>query len=247
LCESWAPGPLRLFNAALGNQVSWLLVLALVGLLASAWEIRLRALWRRVVSGQDIPRPYIGYMSDHGENTEMRILRRASASASLVGGMAGTAAYAAGARVRAPVGTDAAPLTGITIRKSVVRDARPTRNVITRRPNRMLARLAAFGHWFGGGATTDAQARLTPAQQAWTLWGMWLLTTAAFFSVAGFFHTYYLVMMAPPICALAGVGAVALWRDYQRPGWRGWLLLLALALTALTQVGFLEAAPASLG
>jgi len=50
---------------------------------------------------------------------------------------------------------------------------------------------------------------LSDQQSAVVLWTTWLLTTAAFFSVAGFFHTYYLVMMAPAVSALAGI-AVAL-------------------------------------
>jgi hypothetical protein len=57
-------------------------------------------------------------------------------------------------------------------------------------------------------------------QQSLVLWGAWLLTTAAFFSVAGFFHSYYMVTMAPSIAALAGIGVVSLWRDYRAAGWR---------------------------
>ena len=36
----------------------------------------------------------------------------------------------------------------------------------------------------------------------------WLIPGMVFFSVAGFFHQYYLIMLAPPIAALAGAGAV---------------------------------------
>jgi len=64
--------------------------------------------------------------------------------------------------------------------------------------------------------------------QALVLWGMWLLTMVAFFSFAGRFNAYYMVMLAPAIAALAGAGGVALWSDYRRPGWRGWLLPLTL-------------------
>ncbi len=66
-------------------------------------------------------------------------------------------------------------------------------------------------------------------------WGVWLLTGAGFFSVAGFFHSYYLVMMAPPIAALSGIGLAAMWHDYRGPGWRGWLLPFALVGVALVQ------------
>jgi 4-amino-4-deoxy-L-arabinose transferase-like glycosyltransferase len=73
-------------------------------------------------------------------------------------------------------------------------------------------------------------------QQSLILWGGWLLTMAVFFSMAGFFHQYYLSTMAPAICALLGIGVVIMWRDYRSAGWRGWLLPVALVLTALEQI-----------
>ena len=61
------------------------------------------------------------------------------------------------------------------------------------------------------------------------LWGGWLLTTVVFFSIAGFFHPYYLVMLAPPLAALAGLGVSELWQmRLQR-----WWLALALAAVSL--------------
>jgi len=62
------------------------------------------------------------------------------------------------------------------------------------------------------------------AQAALVLWGGWLLTAIAFFSVAAQFHRYYLVMLGPPIAALTGIGAVDLWTLYRRPGVGGWVL-----------------------
>ncbi len=73
-------------------------------------------------------------------------------------------------------------------------------------------------------------------QQSLVLWGVWLLTMAVFYSAAGFFHQYYLSTLAPAICALFGIGVVVMWRDYRRAGWRGWLLPIALVLTALEQI-----------
>jgi len=64
---------------------------------------------------------------------------------------------------------------------------------------------------------------------------MWLLTMYGFFSVAGMFHRYYLVMLAPAIAALVGIGVTALWKDYRSPGWRGWLLPLTLVGVAAVQ------------
>jgi 4-amino-4-deoxy-L-arabinose transferase-like glycosyltransferase len=87
------------------------------------------------------------------------------------------------------------------------------------------------------------QAHLNPQQQSLTLWGMWVLTQGVFFSVAGFFHTYYLSMLAPGIAALVGIGAVALWRAYQQGDWLGWLLPITLVVTAATQVYLLANYP----
>jgi 4-amino-4-deoxy-L-arabinose transferase-like glycosyltransferase len=129
--ETGNPGPLRLLNEQLGGQVSWLLPLALLGLLAAAWQSR----------------PWI-------------------------------------------------PL-----------DRR---------------------------------------YQSLVLWGIWLLTMGIFFSIANFFHTYYLVMLAPAICALVGIGVVALWQDYLRTDWRGqrgWLLPITLVVTAAVQWNLLSAFP----
>src|SRR5713101_5096790 len=86
-------------------------------------------------------------------------------------------------------------------------------------------------------------------QQSLILWGTWLLTMAVFFSVATFFHQYYLSTFAPAICALFGIGTVVMWRDYRSHdksgsyGWRGWLLPLALMLTALEQIHIILSDP----
>jgi len=67
---------------------------------------------------------------------------------------------------------------------------------------------------------------------ALVLWGGWLLTCVIFFSAAGLFHAYYMIMLAPPLAALIGAGTVALW-DLYRAHRRGGLLLI-LALFALS-------------
>ena len=80
-------------------------------------------------------------------------------------------------------------------------------------------------------------------QQSLILWGTWLLTMAVFFSIASFFHQYYLSTFAPAICVLFGIGVVVMWQDYRRSGWRGWLLPLALILTALEQIHIITSNP----
>ena len=53
---------------------------------------------------------------------------------------------------------------------------------------------------------------LARKHQLLVLWGGWLLTSLIFFSFASFFHAYYMVMLAPPLAALVGMGAAALWQ-----------------------------------
>jgi len=77
--------------------------------------------------------------------------------------------------------------------------------------------------------------------QAAVLWGVWLLTMGTFFSVAGYYHTYYLVIVAPAIAALAAIGLITLWENYRTSSsWHGWILPLALLLTAGEQVYLLS-------
>ncbi len=75
-------------------------------------------------------------------------------------------------------------------------------------------------------------------------WAGWLLPQVIFFSIANLFHRYYLEMLSPAIAALAGAGLVAMWEDYRRPGWRGWLLPAALVATAMVEAGILDDFPA---
>ncbi len=81
---------------------------------------------------------------------------------------------------------------------------------------------------------------LSRRQQSLLLWAMWLVPQIAFFSVANLFHRYYLAMLAPGIAALVGAGMATMWRDCQRPGWRGWLLPLALLGTAAVEAHIMQ-------
>lgn len=64
-------------------------------------------------------------------------------------------------------------------------------------------------------------------------WLAWLVPVMGFFSIAGFFHQYYLVMMAPPIAALVGAGWSKLWTLYrEHSGWLSWLLPAATLVIA---------------
>jgi len=81
-------------------------------------------------------------------------------------------------------------------------------------------------------------------QQSLVLWGTWLLTMGIFFSVAGFFHQYYMTELSPAIAALFGIGLVTMWQDYKRGGWRSWLLPIAIAVTIAEQIYVLTNYPA---
>lgn len=66
------------------------------------------------------------------------------------------------------------------------------------------------------------------------LWGGWLLVTGLVFSfMAGIFHQYYTVALAPAVAALVGIGAVLFWRERSR-WWVRAAAALAVGLTTAT-------------
>ncbi|MEU4708806.1 glycosyltransferase family 39 protein [Nocardia salmonicida] len=66
------------------------------------------------------------------------------------------------------------------------------------------------------------------------LWGGWLLVTGLVFSfMAGIFHQYYTVALAPAVAALVGIGAVQIWGARDRL-WVRCAGALALGLTTAT-------------
>lgn len=74
--------------------------------------------------------------------------------------------------------------------------------------------------------------KLRLAQGVFVYWGIWLLTMAVFFSFAGFYHRYYLCMLAPGIAGLAGPGLVAMIEAFKaRHPWKKFLLPLSLIAT----------------
>ncbi|MBS7528896.1 glycosyltransferase family 39 protein [Hazenella sp. IB182353] len=68
-------------------------------------------------------------------------------------------------------------------------------------------------------------------------WLAWLLPMMIFFSFAGFFHRYYLIMLAPAIAAIVGTGCVTMWKLWQeREKMLRWLLPISMIGTALFQI-----------
>ncbi len=66
---------------------------------------------------------------------------------------------------------------------------------------------------------------LTDRERAAVFWTAWLIPVGAFFSVAGFFHQYYLITLAPAIAALVGAGLTTMWRDFRDGGRFKWYLV----------------------
>jgi hypothetical protein len=62
------------------------------------------------------------------------------------------------------------------------------------------------------------------------MWGTWLATYGLIFSKMSMIpHTAYMSSLAPPLAALSAAGIVMFWRAYRAPGWRGWVLPVAVA------------------
>lgn len=73
--------------------------------------------------------------------------------------------------------------------------------------------LLAAGFWFTRSAPRAGRGD-SAVRASLVVWGGWLLVTAATFSfMAGIFHAYYTVALAPAIGALVGTGAWLLWRQ----------------------------------
>ncbi|MBC2011542.1 glycosyltransferase family 39 protein [Listeria marthii] len=81
--------------------------------------------------------------------------------------------------------------------------------------------------------------QLNSKQKEMVFWAAWLIPVAGFFSVAGFFHHYYLIMLAPPIAVLSGAGLVTLFRLYRhKDNWQKFLLPTTLTITGALQAFF---------
>ncbi|HEX2937823.1 MAG TPA: glycosyltransferase family 39 protein, partial [Ruminiclostridium sp.] len=71
--------------------------------------------------------------------------------------------------------------------------------------------------------------KLTLKQGVMALWVIWLATMYVFFSFAGFYHQYYLCMLAPQIAVIAGAGFVEMLKHFRNnKGIKRFLLPAAL-------------------
>jgi 4-amino-4-deoxy-L-arabinose transferase-like glycosyltransferase len=88
--------------------------------------------------------------------------------------------------------------------------------------------LLAAGLWLRG-----RRPRTDLRRAAYLVWGGWLVVTMLVFSfMAGIFHEYYTVALAPAIGALVGMGAVEAWQ--RRSNGLGTVVLAAATAAAAT-------------
>lgn len=92
---------------------------------------------------------------------------------------------------------------------------------------------AALALLVAGLVAVGRAPRTDPRRAALITWGSWLLVTGATFSfMAGIFHAYYTVALAPAIAALVGIGGGLLWQR-RAAVWARTVLALALAGTGV--------------
>ncbi|MGW1890424.1 ArnT family glycosyltransferase [Streptomyces sp. NPDC002004] len=97
---------------------------------------------------------------------------------------------------------------------------------------------------FAAGIALTWRAKRTDAvRAAFLAWGGALLATAAVFSfMAGIFHQYYTVALAPYIAALVGMGATVLWEERTRL-WPRLVLAGTVAVSAIWAYVLLDRTP----
>jgi 4-amino-4-deoxy-L-arabinose transferase-like glycosyltransferase len=84
---------------------------------------------------------------------------------------------------------------------------------------------------------TRFRAPLDRKRQTAIFWTVWVLTMLVFFSIAKRFSSYYMVMMAPGIAALAGAGFKQMWSQWGKRGKiEKWFLPLALIATVIFEI-----------
>lgn len=95
--------------------------------------------------------------------------------------------------------------------------------------------LLPFGLLSIGLVTLSSRLRfpLNDNHQAMVLWGGWLVTGVVFFSVAEFYHAYYLAMLAPPLAAIVAMGVARLWQLAQEYHLMSTVLLTGTAALTL--------------
>ncbi|MFE7416012.1 ArnT family glycosyltransferase [Rhodococcus sp. NPDC057529] len=86
-----------------------------------------------------------------------------------------------------------------------------------------------------GLAVRGRAPRTDTHRASFVVWGLWLLVTGLTFSfMAGIFHAYYTVALAPAVAALVAIGSVTLWRRRDMLWVRAVLAVTLLATAAMS-------------
>jgi len=240
MLAAWVTLPAFAATYVLGAPVPWrrrLADLSLAGIVLAAVSASWIAAYDLTPAGR---RPFAGSTRSNsmaelavGHNGIGRFVRlsRAPASGYLEAGSAGSDERASRAsRAEAPARPEARLFVRAPVGPLRLADGQLAAQVGWLLPLALLALGAGL-------ARPPWRPPLSPARAALVLWSLWALTYAAVYSWAGgIFHFYYLVLLAPPLAALSGIGFVAGWRLYVNGGWRAGLLPVALLVSAAWQV-----------
>ena len=95
---------------------------------------------------------------------------------------------------------------------------------------------------YGPGGLLETSRVFKSRELGLVLWSAWLVPEVIYFSfTTGLFHPYYLIMLGPPLAALAGGGVWALQQAGRRGRWLGWsLAALVVSVTAIFQITILK-------
>ncbi|TDC65972.1 mannosyl transferase [Micromonospora sp. KC207] len=80
------------------------------------------------------------------------------------------------------------------------------------------------------GRTTDRA--LPSVRSTYVMWALWLAAHTIVFALSLKAHSFYNIVLGPPLAAFAGVGATFLWTRYRAGGRQRWLLPVTVAATA---------------